>query len=274
MVHRRIGVVVAVLSTISALLLSAWVPAQANDRDPRWRTGGDSRACSAPSWPEPISSQGPGNGERVLVVGDSLTRESRDMLRNSLRASGWNPTIRCFGGKRLDWGMSQLRDQKRWKGLPSTVVIALGTNDMRWIARNVTKQRIIELLDMIGQKRNVLWINTYGGNGDRFSKEKQRWFNTTLDRLAAKRANVRVLQWGKIASKSQVRLSSAIHYTYPGYRLRTEQTVLALNSNFGTPMVSASTPLQEPVAIFDATRRDLIAECSCIHLVHPLDSHP
>ncbi len=234
----------AAILAVLGLVISLSLPAHGLDRDSRWRTGGDLRACSAPVWPQSNNVSGPGAGNRVLVIGDSLTRESADMLKSSLRRSGWVPTIRCFGGKRLDWAIDQVRAQKRWKGVPSTVIVAMGTNDMRWIDRGRTTDRVDQLLDQLGPHRNVLWINTFGGNGDRFSKDKQRWFNQMLDRKASKRSNVVVMPWDEIAAKGKVKLSSAIHYTYPGYRLRTQETVSLLNSSFG----KLERPIQGPAS--------------------------
>jgi hypothetical protein len=168
------------------------------------------------------------------------------MLRTTLRKSGWTPTIRCFGGKRIDWAIDQLREQKTWKGIPQTVIIAMGTNDMRWIDRRITSQRIDDLLNRLGPNRNVMWINTFGGNGDRFSKQKQKWFNNTLDAEVAKRPNVIVMPWDQIAKTANVKLSSAIHYTYPGYRLRTRETVRLLNSEFGSAVIPVPTPMPIP----------------------------
>ena len=224
-----VGLVLACLLAIG----SASAPLAAAQSDPSWRTGGDSRACSAPISYNKVSPKGPGVGRRVLVIGDSITRNSRTILAKSLKKSGWNPTIRCFGGKRIDWGMSQIRDQRRWDGLPKTVIIALGTNDMRWIDKSTTKARIGEILDQLGPKRSVLWINLYGKNGDRFSKSKQSWFNKTLDKAASRRPNVHVLPWASYAKAADIPMSGPIHYAYKGRVLRTKLTVSYLNRLFG-----------------------------------------
>ena len=108
----RRAVVAIVLGSFLAIG-SVSAPVGAAESDPKWRTGGDSRACSAPISFDTVGPSGPGVGRRVVVIGDSMTRNSRTILRKSLRKSGWNPTIRCFGGKRLDWGMSQIRDHRR-----------------------------------------------------------------------------------------------------------------------------------------------------------------
>jgi len=126
------------------------------------------------------------------------------MLTKSLKRSGWNPVIRCFGGKRIDWGIQQIRAQRAWVGLPEIVIVALGTNDMRWIDTATTKTRIEKILDQLGPKRSVLWVNLYGGNGDRFSKSKQAWFNKTLAKIASKRGNVSVLAWAGKAKEAKI----------------------------------------------------------------------
>ncbi len=229
-----------VFALIAALFSGGIQSASAAERDPSWRTGGDSRACSAPIWSDKDPRNGPGAGRRVLIVGDSNTRNTRQMLTKSLRASGWNPTIRCFGGKRIDWGMAQVKDQRQWKGLPDTIVIALGTNDMRWINRSITQQRIKQMLELIGPQKNVVWINTYGLNGDRFSKAKQSWFNKTLDSIAAKYPRVQVLPWAKIAKSSGVKFSGPLHYAHSGNKLRTAETVRFLNDLYGQPVQTRS----------------------------------
>lgn len=208
-------------------------PALAAQPDPRWRTEGDVRACRAPLSYGPVDTRGPGQGQKVLVIGDSVTRDSRPMLTKALKSAGWNPVIRCFGGKRIDWGMSQLRDQRDWEGIPKTVIIALGTNDMRWIDRSITKARINKILNQIGPKRNVLWVNLYGRNGDRFSKSKQIWFNKTIEKIASNRPNVRVLPWDRYAEAAKFPMSGPLHYSQKGLVLRTKLTVEYLNTFFG-----------------------------------------
>lgn len=230
--HSFRAAVVAIM-VIALNLGTAGSPVLAAQSDPSWRTGGDVRACSAPVSFNATNPRGPGQGERVLVVGDSLTRDSRAMLTKALKSSGWNPVIRCFGGKRIDWGMSQIRDQRAWEGVPQTVVIALGTNDMRWIDKPTTKARINKMLDQLGPTRNVLWVNLYGSNGDRFSKSKQVWFNTTLKRIAIKRPNVQVLPWARHAQAAKIPMSGPLHYAHKGLVLRTKLTVGYLNTAFG-----------------------------------------
>ncbi|HEV8024689.1 MAG TPA: GDSL-type esterase/lipase family protein [Candidatus Nanopelagicales bacterium] len=203
-------------------------------KDPQWTTEGDARACSGPIWPRKLNTEaGPGQGRRVLVIGDSLTRNARGPLTRKLRASGWTPTVRCFGGKRLDWAIAQAKRAKRIDQLPDTVVIAIGTNDMRWIDRGTTKARMTELLKVLGKKRTVLWVDTYASGGDRFTRAKERWFNKQVKRQATKRENMHRVNWGSYARTTGVRFADALHYTKAGEKQWAARIVQALDNRVG-----------------------------------------
>lgn len=200
-------------------------------KDPQWTTEGDPRACSGPIWPRKANTtSGPGEGRRVLVIGDSLTRNARTPLTKKLRKSGWTPTVRCFGGKRLDWAIAQAKRAKELDQLPSIVVIAIGTNDMRWIDRSTTRSRMRQLLDVLGDERTVLWVDTYASGGDRFTRSKEKWFNKQVRRLARSDDNLYRVVWGKYARKQGVEFADALHYTNAGERTWAKRVVQALNN--------------------------------------------
>lgn len=210
----RLTRVVASLTAVVLTLSFAPVARAQHDAprtDSSWPTRVGTLGCPAPVW-------GQGEGERVLVLGDSLTREGRKPLTRLLRAKGWNPTIRCWGGTRLDWARDQIREAKRADQLPSLVVVALGTNDMRWIDRSRTRARMQSLVDAIGPQRRILWVDTYASGGDRFTKAKQRWFNNEVRRLARENPNVVVAPWGEFAKRAKVRFRDALHYNAAGER--------------------------------------------------------
>jgi lysophospholipase L1-like esterase len=201
-------------------------------KDPKWPKRIGWKGCPAPRWPAALGTGEPGQGRRVLIIGDSLTRDSRKDTISLLRASGWTPTVRCWGGKRLDWASAQVARAKKLNQLPGVVVIAIGTNDMRWIARSVTQQRVERLLDQIGPKRQVLWVNTLAspGGGDRFNRSKQRWFNRMLERVATKHKNLRVLDWASFGLEQDVRFANALHLNDRGNRIRAEFVTEQVNA--------------------------------------------
>jgi hypothetical protein len=190
--------------------------------DPSWPRHIGWRGCPEPSYPKKLSTGSPANGARVLVIGDSLTREARPWTTRALRADGWTPTIRCWGGKRLDWGISQVRRARALKQLPDTVVIALGTNDMSYIDQNTTRRRVVEILDLLGPKRTVVWINTHFSGGLAPSRAREAWFNGLLVDQARERDNLVVLDWAKYAREIGVRSRDGVHYRSDGSKARAE----------------------------------------------------
>jgi len=179
--------------------------------DAAWPARTGALGCPAPTWKE-------GPGERIVVIGDSLTREGRRPLTRYLQQAQWNPTIRCWGGTRLYWAIDMVKVAKRKGQLPDSVVIALGTNDMRWIDRARTRDRMRALVEAIGPERRILWVDTYASGGDRFTTSKQRWFNREVRRLARERPQVRVAAWGEYARGEKVRFRDALHYDATGER--------------------------------------------------------
>lgn len=238
----RRGLVLAWVGVLIIGLIA--VPARADEgprKDPKWTTGGDPRACSAPIWPARANTTpGPGQGRRIVVIGDSLTRNGREPLTRQLRQDGWTPTIRCFGGKRLDWAIAQAQRAKELGQLPQTVVIAIGTNDMRWIDRATTKARMRTLLDVLGDGRTVFWVDTYGSGGDRFNRDKERWFNRQVRELAAERSNVHRIDWGDFARANKVPFADALHYTSAGTRTWARRVADEVTRVAGAPSTQVS----------------------------------
>ena len=201
-------------------------------KDPKWPKRIGWKGCPAPRWLPDLNTGEPGQGRRVLIIGDSLTRDSRKDTITLLRESGWTPTVRCWGGKRLDWASAQVARAKKLSQLPGVVVIAIGTNDMRWIDRSVTEQRVRRLLDQIGPKRQILWVNTLAspGGGDRFNRSKQRWFNQLLERVAKKHPNLQVLDWASYGRQQDVRFTNALHLNAEGNRIRAKFVAAEVNA--------------------------------------------
>jgi lysophospholipase L1-like esterase len=133
----------------------------------------------------------------------------------------------------LDWAIAQAKRAQEIDQLPDTVVIAVGTNDMRWIDRGTTKARMRQLLDVLGEKRTVLWVDTYASGGDRFTRSKEKWFNRQVKRLARANDNVFRVVWGPYARKQGVRFADALHYDTAGEREWADRVVQVLNARAG-----------------------------------------
>ena len=111
--------------------------------------------------------------------------------------------------------------------------MAIGTNDMRWISRDITRSRVEGIIKQIGPNRQILWVDTYAGGAQRFTRPKERWFNHLLGVMAHRHANVRVITWAEHARTTGVLFSDGMHYTFKGWRVRAELIRDELDAHLG-----------------------------------------
>ena len=212
--------------------------------DKAWPKNPPWDACPAPVWPGQPNSGSPGDGRRVLVLGDSLTRDSQKPMTRFLEESGWTPTFRCWGSKRLDWGLDQVKRAKELDQLPEFVIVALGTNDISWVQPAVTERRVATMLKRLGPDRQVLWVDLDIAYSN-FSMQRAEWFNKMIRQVAEDRANLEVVPWEKIARDEKAARFDGIHYETSGYRLRARALTDALDRRaveVGTPVTATPTP--------------------------------
>jgi len=203
--------------------------------DPQWPANTTGKGCSSPVWRGSTSQRDP---VRVLVIGDSLTRESRSLLEPALARKGWNPVVRCWGGKGSAWGVEQVKRARALKNLPRTVVVALGTNDIWWLGVSM-ETAVDNIMSALGPKRKVYWVNLwFGPNGYGLSaptsanlvlknKEKQ-YSNLVVIDFATKYARA-------IKNNPKNGWADGVHLNSTGYRTRTKIIVRSL----GRPLKSA-----------------------------------
>lgn len=209
---------------------SAVAPVAAPDRiDRQWPKNPPWDACPRPVWPGELSTGAPGGGRRVLIIGDSLTRESRTLTAAGMRRNGWTPTFRCWGSRRLDWGIDQVVRARHIGQLPGHVIVALGTNDISWETQETTERRVRALLDRLGPRRTVLWVDLHLTRSA-WLDARAAWFNDLLRRLARQRPNLTVVHWHTVARAKGVRGWDGIHYGPHGYRLRARTVLAALDA--------------------------------------------
>jgi hypothetical protein len=123
--------------------------------DEEWPTDEKGDGCDAPVWPAAAP-----DADRVLLIGDSLFRNSRASLEESLAADGWVPTVRCWGAKGTDWGVGQVERARELQQLPQTVVLSFGTNDIWWLGISM-EDAVDQMMDSLGSEREVYWINLW-----------------------------------------------------------------------------------------------------------------
>ncbi|MFN8171129.1 MAG: GDSL-type esterase/lipase family protein [Candidatus Nanopelagicales bacterium] len=221
-------------ASILAPAKPAATPVRVPDRvDRAWPAHPPWDACPRPVWPGTPASGEPGDGRRVLFVGDSLTRESRVLTARALRAHGWTPTFRCWGSRRLDWGIAQVARARQLDQLPGVVVIALGTNDISWVDEATTARRVDALLDRLGPRRQVLWVDLHLTRSAWLDARAAR-FNAMLRDQARHRPNLTIVGWHRVAAAHRIRGWDGIHYGPSGYRLRAKVVSAAVDAVAGS----------------------------------------
>lgn len=226
----RAVVVAALVATVAMAVPAAADPIPRPDLiDRSWPANPPWDACPAPRWSAGTYSGEPGEGRRILIIGDSLTRESRLETASGLRDSGWTPTFRCWGSRRLDWGLDQIARARSLDQLPGWVVLALGTNDVSWETQATTQARVRRILDRLGPRRQVLWVDLHI-NRSSWLNSRAAWFNAMMRDLARTRPNLTIVPWHRIATKAGIRGFDGIHYGDFGYRLRARSLVDAIDN--------------------------------------------
>lgn len=90
----------------------------------------------------------------VVVIGDSLIRDSRSEIAAALESRGFSPVFVCWGGKNLEWGSQQVSQLRELQLMPRCLVFNLGTNDLK----GTTAQGLADAvsLETVGQRLTSL----------------------------------------------------------------------------------------------------------------------
>lgn len=127
----------------------------------------DGLGCESPA-DSPGANLQPTDPSAVLIVGDSLIRDSRVEIAADLADRGFSPIFVCWGGKNLEWGEHQLLMARDLGLLTNCVVVNLGTNDLKGttaagladaVPLEVVGQRLQSLLVSIADVADVLLVD-------------------------------------------------------------------------------------------------------------------
>jgi peptidoglycan/LPS O-acetylase OafA/YrhL/lysophospholipase L1-like esterase len=128
----------------------------------------------------------------------------------------------------------QVAQQLISQGYHGCWVLALGTNDTAdvFVGSNVdVAQRIQRMMAVIGHQP-VMWINVVSllHNGP-YSEHDMRMWDQALLRACPRYPNMRVYDWASVAQRRWF-ISDGIHYTSPGYAVRSRDIAQALAQAF------------------------------------------
>jgi len=229
------------LVLLTALLGSAPL-ARADSVDPQWPADAKGDGCSTPVWPDGGNQKDP---SRVLVIGDSLIRNSRTILERKLEKDGWLTTVRCWGAKGTDWGLQQVLRARSLKQLPKTIVVSLGTNDIWWLHLDFA-QGIDDMMAAIGPKRDVYWVNLWFGPNGYDDLPSPANANRVLRLKSKQYPNLHVVNFAKVfrdaaRGNPAVGWEDGVHLNTAGNKVRVRAIVNAL----GEPGGAKPTPSPE-----------------------------
>ena len=152
-------------------------------------------------------------GKRVFVIGDSLAVGTRPYLGRDL--GGWRTQTSASLSENAVHGAEELAHRRHH--LPPVVVASLGTNDDPHGISSF-EHAVSTALGAVGKHGCVVWPNivrpavggaTYAG------------FNRVLDRAAAKRANLRVVDWVAMVAHNRGWIGGdGVHPDATGYMAR------------------------------------------------------
>ena len=242
----RAGILRLTITILAAIVIAvvAFPPAAqgtasvhtASSTDPAWPRDTRGDGCTSPVWPHGLRSDAP---RRLLVIGDSLIRNTRSQLESQGRDLGWLPTVRCWGAKGTDWGLAQVRRARQLGQLPRTVVISLGTNDIWWLGLDLGRG-IDAMMTELGPQRRVYWVNLWFGPHGYDRLPPPTAANRLLRAKARQYSNLTIIDFAQAfrraeASGSDVGWLDGVHLNAAGDRLRV-RTIL---ESIGTPRKSS-----------------------------------
>lgn len=128
----------------------------------------------------------PSTGNRLLVVGDSLTALTRNNVLSVLREAGWDTTIDAESGTSIEDWAPRLPDIVSFTH-PDIVVIELGTNDCDVKGCPDLAPIIDGVMRTLADIKNVLWVNV---QDDTFYPKHADYVNFAIEAADARWPNM------------------------------------------------------------------------------------
>lgn len=196
--------------------------------DDAWPVDEKGDGCDAPVWPAAAP-----DAPRVLLIGDSLFRNSRALLEESLTADGWVPTVRCWGAKGTDWGAGQVQRAAELGQLPDTVVVSFGTNDIWWLGIPM-EDAVDQMMWELGPDRTVYWINLWFDQTAYDDLPDPTAANAILEEKAREYPNLQIIDFAgafeQMASAgANVGWTDGVHLNATAEQLRVDVILAALD---------------------------------------------
>lgn len=177
----------------------------------------------------------------VAFIGDSLTEKTVPFLPDALEGTPYQASL--YYGISGYSALSLLSETEQLlPELPDTVVLAVGTVDIRHYPQDEQRQHIEQVLNLLGPERRIIWVTVYRddqapnpevpGPGDLPLNNEPglaQAYNEMLEQAAQGHPNLEVAPWHLEVDAGRARTTDdGIHYTPESYPVRAQFYVRAL----------------------------------------------
>ncbi|WP_460660818.1 SGNH/GDSL hydrolase family protein [Kribbella swartbergensis] len=138
----------------------------------------------------------------VFMFGDSIAVQDGPALEHLLRnRTGDAIAVHDWSGQPTSAAVDALEDWEHRFGLPSRIVMAVGSNDI--FDPPGFAAQVERALHIAGPSRTVYWVNVYVGRTRQPAEVRaadqanSAWINQQLEQAAVRHPNLRIIRWAE-----------------------------------------------------------------------------
>jgi hypothetical protein len=138
----------------------------------------------------------------VFMFGDSIAVQDGPALEDLLRnRTGDAIAVHDWSGQPTSAAVDALEDWERRFGLPSRIVMAVGSNDI--FDPPGFAAQIERAMHIAGPSRTVYWVNVYvdrtrqSADVRAADQANSAWINQQLEQAAVRHPNLRIIRWAE-----------------------------------------------------------------------------
>lgn len=138
----------------------------------------------------------------IFTFGDSIAVQDGPALERLLRnRTGDSIAVHDWSGQPTSAAVDALADWERRFGLPSRIVMAVGSNDI--FDPTAFGAQVERAMQLAGPSRTVYWVNVYVGRVRQpaeiraADESNSAWINQQLEQAAVRHPNLRIVRWAE-----------------------------------------------------------------------------
>lgn len=174
----------------------------------------------------------------VFMFGDSIAVQDGGELEKLLRdQTGDSLAVHDWSGQPTSAAVDALADWEQWFGLPSRIVMAVGSNDI--FDPPAFAAQVERAMHIAGPSRTIYWVNVHVSRAKQPAEVREAdlansaWINQQLGQAAVRHPNLRIIDWAQYVATQPggpaKYLRDGIHTSMPlGQDARNELIAAAL----------------------------------------------